>query len=78
MRQKLINQARSLECSIHIDPIGYYLIKILNQNRELLLREQESNKWLLVSNQVPQAILKTKEVSEFLNQLSKTTKKQFL
>ena len=71
MTHKLVSTAKSLGWNVHKNPNGNHTIEIPIKNKELLLKEQEPNKWLLVSNQIPQAILKTKEASKLIKEIKK-------
>ena len=71
MREKFINRAKSLGWKVYQDSLNQWTIEIVIKEREIILQEKDSNKWLLLSNKVPQAILKPKEVSRFLKGLKK-------
>ncbi len=76
MKLELARKARAMGWRVYIDPVGQCTIELPVKNREVLLQKQESNKWLLISERVPQAVLKTKEASRFVKELSKKQEKQ--
>ncbi len=76
MKLELAKKARAMGWRVYGDPVGQCTIELPVKNREVLLQKQESNKWLLISERVPQAVLKTKEASRFVKQLSKKQEKQ--
>ena len=69
MTHKLVNLAKSLGWNVYQNFNGDHTIEVPIKNKDLLLREKEPNQWLLVSNQVPQAILKTKEASKLVKKI---------
>ena len=48
-----------------------YTIEVPIENKELLLKEEKSNKWVLISNQIPQVILKAEEVAKVIKEIKK-------
>ena len=48
-----------------------YTIEVPIENKELLLKEEKSNKWVLISNQIPQVILKAEEVAKAIKEIKK-------
>ncbi len=76
MKLELARKARAMGWRVYRDSVGQCTIELPVKNREVLLQKQESNKWLLISERVPQAVLKTKEASRFVKELSKKQEKQ--
>lgn len=73
MKKKRITAlAKSLGWNVYKNSNNTYAIEIPLKNKEILLLKEESpNRWLLISNQMPQAILKTEEVSKLIKELKK-------
>ncbi len=72
LKQKLINKAKLLGCSVYQNPNKQWIIKFSTNREELILKEQELDKWLWISKQIPQASLKTKETLEILDKLAQS------
>ena len=71
MKKKVIDLAKSLGWNVYKNSDNIYAIEIPLKNKEILLKEKRFNKWLLVSNQMPQVILETKEASQFIKEIEK-------
>ena len=70
MKEKLINKARSMGCEVHKNSSDQWTIKFWIEDAEILLKEKKcSNKWLLISNQVPQAWLTTERALATLKRI---------
>ncbi len=76
MKLELARKARAMGWRVYGDSVGQCTIELPVKNKEVLLQKQESNKWLLISERVPQAVLKTKEASKLVKELSKKQEKQ--
>ena len=48
-----------------------HAIEVPMKNKELLLKEKSSNRWLLISNQMAQVILETEEASKLIKEVKK-------
>lgn len=70
MKEEPIILAESLGWKVYKNADNKYIIEVPIKNKKVLLKE-ESNKWLLISNQKAQIILKTKEASEFMKEVKK-------
>ena len=71
IKRQLISRARSLGCKVSQDFNSHWIIECSTNKEELILKEEEMNKWLWISNKTPQAFLKTNETLEILKKLTK-------
>ncbi len=69
MEEQAVSLAKSLGWNVYQNSNGNQIIEIPGENRKILLKEEQSNEWLLISNQIPQAILKPVEASEFIKKI---------
>lgn len=67
----LIHEADLLGYNVYQDSTNHYqwTIEISINKGKLLLQEQTLEKWILISNKIPQVWLETKEILEFLKRL---------
>ena len=73
MKQKLINKAKLLGCSVYQNPNNQWTIKFSPKRKELILKEQEIDKWLWISEKIPQTSLTTRETLDILDKLEKNS-----
>ena len=66
MKLDLEKKAMSIGWKVYKDSIGKTTIEIPIKNRKVLLKKQEPDKWLLISDKIPQVVLKTKQASIFI------------
>ena len=66
MKLDLEKKAMSMGWKVYEDSIGKITIEIPIENRKVLLKKQEPDKWLLISDKIPQVVLKTKQASIFI------------
>ena len=71
MKLRLAEKAVSMGWKVYTDPIGKCTIELPIKSREVILKKQEPNRWLLVSDKIPQAILDTKEASKLIQEIIK-------
>ena len=74
MKQNLLSKAKSLGCEIYQDSRSKWIIRGLRGKETLLIKEQESNTWLITCQEIPISFLKTEIILEFLNILTKKEK----
>ena len=73
IKMELKKKAMLAGWKVYEDSVGKITIEIPIKDREVLLKRQELNKWLLISDKIPQVVLKTKQASIFIQ---KTIKEQ--
>ena len=66
MKLELEKKARSMGWKVYKDPVGKTTIELPVKNREVVLKKQEPDEWLLISDKIPQVKLKTKQASIFI------------
>ena len=71
MEKKIIVLAKSLGWNIYKNPCNNYIIEIRTRNKKFLLKEERFNRWLLISNQMPQIILETEEALRLIKEIRK-------
>ena len=72
MKEKITALAKSLGWNVYKSSDNTHVIDVPLKNKGfLMLKEKSSNTWLLISNQMPQVILKTEEVSKLIKELKK-------
>ncbi len=69
--EELISKAILNGLTVYQDSFGKWSIRTLVNEREILLKEQKYNKWLFLSNEIPQAKLEINQISGFLQALKK-------
>ena len=70
MKEKLINKARSMGYEVYRNSSEQQIIRARTEETEILLKENKSSdKWLLISNQVPQAWLTTESALAMLKRI---------
>ena len=74
MKLKLAEKATSMGWRVYRDSIGKCIIELPIKSKEVILKKQQPNKWLLISDRIPQAVLETKEESEFIQEIVKRQK----
>ena len=71
MKEQTIALAESLGWNIYKDGDDTCTIEVPGKNPKLLLKTEEFDGWLLMSNQAPQIILKPAEASKFVEEINK-------
>lgn len=71
MKEKTIILAKSLKWNVYKNAYNKYIIEIPIKGKKVLLKQQ-LNRWLLICDEKPQIILKTKEALEFIKEVKKT------
>jgi len=70
VKEKLINKARSMGYEVYRNSSEQQIIRARTEETEILLKENKSSdKWLLISNQVPQAWLTTERALGVLKRI---------
>ena len=70
MEEQAVTLAKSLGWNVYKNSNSNYTIEIPVRNREVLLKEEEYNTWLLICNKLPQAIIKAKEALWFIKEIN--------
>ena len=71
MEKKIIVLAKSLGWNIYKNPGNNYIIEIPTKNKKFLLKEERFNRWLLISNQMPQIVLEAEEALKLIKEIRK-------
>ena len=71
MKLKLAEKAVSMGWRVYKDSVGKCVIELPIKDKEVVLKKQEPNKWMLISNKIPQALLETKEASKLIQEIIK-------
>ena len=71
IKRQLISRAISLGCKVNRDFNSHWTIEYSTNKEKLILKEEEINRWLWISNKIPQTFLKTNETLEILKKLAK-------
>ena len=71
MEKKIITLAKSLGWNVYKNTGNNYTIEVPVKNKKFLLKEEKFNRWLLISNQMPQVILETEEASKLIKEVRK-------
>ena len=71
MKLELAKKAVSMGWKVYKDSVGKCVIELPIKDKEVVLKKQEPNKWLLISDKIPQAVLKTKEASKLIHEIIK-------
>ena len=61
--EELISKAILNGLTVYQDSFGKWVIKTSVKDREIVLKEQKYNKWLFISNEIPQAKLEGLEIN---------------
>ena len=70
-KKKIIVLAKSLGWNVYKNLGNNYVIEVPAKNKKFLLKEERFNRWLLISDQMPQVILNTEEVLKLIKQVEK-------
>ena len=70
-KKKIIVLAKSLGWNVYKNLGNNYVIEVPAKNKTFLLKEERFNRWLLISDQMPQIILNTEEVLKLIKQVEK-------
>ena len=68
-KKKIIALAKSLGWNVYKNLGNNYVIEVPVKNKKFLLKEERFNKWLLISNEMPQIILETEEASKLIEKV---------
>ena len=71
MKLKLAEKTMSMGWKVYRDSVGKCTIELPIKNKEVVLKKQEPNKWMLISDKIPQALLETKEASKLIQEIIK-------
>ena len=71
MKLELVEKAVSMGWKVYRDSVGKCVIELPIKDKEVILKKQEPNKWLLISDKIPQAVLETKEASKLIHEIIK-------
>ena len=71
MKLKLAEKAVSMGWKVYRDSVGKCVIELPIKEKEVVLKKQEPNRWLLISDKIPQAVLETKEASKLIQEIVK-------
>jgi hypothetical protein len=68
-KKKIIVLAKSLGWNVYKNLGNNYVIEVPIKDKKFLLKEERLNKWLLISNEMPQVILETEEASKLIEKI---------
>ena len=73
MKQKLLNEAKSLGFELYQDSSKKWVIKGYRNQKKWLIQEQEEDRWLITINGNPQMLIRTRIaisiISNYIDQL---------
>ncbi len=68
-KKKIIVLAKSLGWNVYKNLGNNYVIEVPTKDKKFLLKEERLDKWLLISNEMPQVILETEEASKLIEKI---------
>lgn len=71
MEEQAVTLAKSLGWNVYKNLGNNYIIEVPIKNKKFLLKEERFNRWLLISNEMPQMILEAEEVSKLIEEVRK-------